>query len=188
MGEHGGRRPAHRPGRSGGPAACRAAGPSCLVSCPAGSPGAAVVARSPWPAWKSGRAAPRPPTTTRRRLAARDRAPAGDDRALEAEADPAADGVDPRDGEDAGHEVLTGWHVEEGAVGSKVAGQRPAAGRRLPHHHAAAPAGRQGAPHAGAEPAQPRHRPRRPVAHPLATGRRRRVWGSRTRSAVADQR
>jgi len=32
--------------------------------------------------------------------------------------------------------------------------------RRLPHHQAAAPAGRQGAPHAGAEPAQPRHRPR----------------------------
>jgi 2,5-diketo-D-gluconate reductase A len=41
-----------------------------------------------------------------------------------------------------------------------VAGQRPAARRRLPHHQAAAPAGRQGAPHAGAEPAQPRHRPR----------------------------
>ena len=51
---------------------------------------------------------------------------------------------------------------------------RPAPRRRLPHHQAAAPAGRQSAPHAGAEPAQPRHGPRRPVAHPLATGWRRR--------------
>ena len=32
--EHCGRCPARRPGRSGGPAACRAAGQSCLVSCP----------------------------------------------------------------------------------------------------------------------------------------------------------
>ena len=66
MGKHGGRRPAHRPGRSGGPAACPAAGPSWLVSCPAGSPGAAVVA-----AFHRGPAATVGPAAGRREIASK---------------------------------------------------------------------------------------------------------------------